>query len=168
MSDKQKHPGGRPTKYRPEFVEQAEQLCRDEGFTDKQLAAKFTVSVKQLYVWKNEYSEFREAIGRGKEAFDTGIVENSLLKRALGFEYDEVTKRRQDESVELVVTRVVAKRAIPDVGATSLWLRNRNPKRWREAQHQILSTEQPEILTIEEVKERIWELEEAWAGLAVG
>ena len=59
MSDKQKHPGGRPTKYRSEFVEQAEQLCRDEGYTDKQLAAKFTVSVKQLYVWKNRYSEFR-------------------------------------------------------------------------------------------------------------
>lgn len=41
MSDKEKHPVGRPTKYRSEFVEQAKQFCREEGSTDEQLAATF-------------------------------------------------------------------------------------------------------------------------------
>jgi len=161
MNEIQKQRIGRPSKYRPEFVEQAGQLCRDEGYTDVQLAAKFGIGKTQLYVWKREYPEFAEAIKRGKEGFDTRVVESSLLKRATGYEYDEITTVR--DGVVKVVTKLMA----PDVTACIFWLKNRNPKRWCDAQHQVVSTEPPREFTIEEIKEDIRKLEEAGTGLVI-
>jgi len=155
--ENQKQSVGRPTRYRSEFVEQAEQLCRHEGCTDEQLAATFKISAKQLYVWKKKYGEFREAISRGKEDFDTDVVENSLIKRATGFEYDETT------TVSGKVVKVVRRQALPDVTACIFWLKNRNPRRWRDAQHQVLSTEPPEEITIEDTRK----VEEAGTGLVI-
>lgn len=159
--ESQKQSVGRPTKYRPEFVEQAVQLCRDEGYTDEQLAATFKISTKQLYVWKNKYSEFREAINSSKEAFDTRVVENSLLKRAMGYEYKETITVRGE------VVKAVKKLMAPDVPVCIFWLKNRNPKRRRDAQQQVVSAEPTEEITIEDIKEDIRKLEEAGTGLVV-
>ena len=87
-----KHPGGRPTKYKPEHIQVAEDLCRKEGYTDKQLAAHFKVAECTLYSWKKEYPEFSEVIRRGKDDFDNRVVESSLLKRAVGYTYEEITQ----------------------------------------------------------------------------
>lgn len=59
------------------------------GLTDEQLAAKMGCSCSTLYEWKKKYSEISDALKKGKEVVDIQ-VENALLKRALGFEYDEV------------------------------------------------------------------------------
>jgi len=123
------------------------------------LAATFKISTKQLYVWKDKYSEFREAINRGKEGFDTRVVESSLINRAAGYEYYEITTVRGN------VVKVVTKLMPPDVTACIFWLKNRNLKRWCDAQHQVLSTEPPREFTIEEIKEDIRKLEEAGTGL---
>jgi len=80
MGEIQKQRVGRPTKYRPEFVEQAEQLCRDEGYTDEQLAAKLGIGRTQLYFWKREYPDFAEAIKRGKEALSSVLRAMSMMK----------------------------------------------------------------------------------------
>jgi len=62
---------------------------------------------------------------------------------------------------------VIRKLMPPDVTACIFWLKNRNPKRWRDAQHQVVSTEPPREFTIEEIKEDIRKLEEAGTGLVV-
>ena len=41
-----------------------------------------------LYDWKKKYSEISEALKRGKEVVDRQ-VENALLRRALGYSYEE-------------------------------------------------------------------------------
>lgn len=51
------------------------------------------ISTSTLYGWKKKYSEFSEALKRGKEIIDRE-VENALLKRALGYEYEEITQER--------------------------------------------------------------------------
>jgi len=78
MGEIQKQRVGRPTKYRSEFIEEAEQFCRDKGYTNEQLAATFKISTKPLYDWKNKYSEFREAINRGKEDFEPELSRTVL------------------------------------------------------------------------------------------
>jgi len=83
----------------------------------------------------------------------------SLVKRATGFEYDETT------IVGGKVVKVVRKQALLDVTACIFGLKNPNPKRWRDAQHQGLSTEPPEEITIEDIKADIWKLEEACTGM---
>ncbi|CAI3601335.1 hypothetical protein CNEO2_2630002 [Clostridium neonatale] len=59
-------------------------------------------------------------------------VENALLKRALGYKYDEVTKELNEDTGELEVTKVVTKEVQPDTTAQIFWLKNRKPEDWRD------------------------------------
>jgi hypothetical protein len=52
---------GRPSKYQPEFAEQALKLCR-LGATDKELADFFQVDLGELALWAWESREFFDAI----------------------------------------------------------------------------------------------------------
>lgn len=59
-----------------------------DGLTDEQIADKLGVVPSTLYEWKKRFSEISEALKGGKEIVDTE-VENALLKRALGYSYNE-------------------------------------------------------------------------------
>lgn len=95
------------------------------GLTDEQIADNMDISVSTLYDWKNKYSDISEALKRGKEVVDV-LVENALFKRALGYEYEEVTKEGG------VTTKVVTKQMPPDTTAQIFWLKNRRPDLWRD------------------------------------
>lgn len=69
-----------------------ESWARD-GLTDEQIAKNMNIAISTLYEWKKVYSEISESMSRGKEIVDIE-VENALLKRALGYTYDEITKER--------------------------------------------------------------------------
>jgi transposase len=62
-----KHPGGRPTKYKPEFVQAIVQNGR-KGMTVAEMADEFDVSIQSLYEWSGVYPEFSEAFSRAQEA----------------------------------------------------------------------------------------------------
>ena len=112
----------------PESLLKLEAWARD-GLTDEQLAQKMGISTSTLYEWKNRYPELSEALKRGKEVVDI-MVENALLKRALGYSYVEVTTKESDTGNE--VKRVV-KEVLPDVTAQIFWLKNRRPDIWRDS-----------------------------------
>lgn len=171
---------GQPTKYNPKYVQVAGELCREKGYTDKNLAVHFKVSEATINNWKKEYLDFLESIKKGKDDFDTRVVEQSLLKRAIGYSYVETTRELQadngvvlddDEESEssiqtLVVTKKVTKQISPDVTAQIFWLKNRDPQRWsdmKEIEHKI-KTGEP--LTVEEMKQKLKDLDNAGNGLA--
>ena len=99
-----------------------------DGLTDEQIAGNAGINPATLYVWKQKYPEISEALKRGKEIVDRQ-VENALLKRALGYRYDEVTL---ENGVE---TKRVTKEVAPDVTAQIFWLKNRKPEAWRDKQN---------------------------------
>ena len=70
-----------------------------------------------------------EALKKGKEVVDIQ-VENALLKRALGYEFVEVTKELAETG--LIVTKKVTKQQAPDTTAAIFWLKNRKPNEWRD------------------------------------
>lgn len=71
----------------PEGLLKLEGWARD-GLIDEQIAEKMNISPSTLYEWKKKYSEISESLKRGKEVVDC-LVENALLKRALGYQYNE-------------------------------------------------------------------------------
>lgn len=71
----------------PEGLLKLEGWARD-GLTDEQIAQNVGAATSTLYEWKKRYSEISEALKRGKEVVDRQ-VENALLKRALGYSYNE-------------------------------------------------------------------------------
>ena len=71
----------------PEGLLKIEGWARD-GLTDEQIAHNMGISRSTLNEWKKKYSDISDTLKRGKEVIDI-MVENSLLKRALGYEYKE-------------------------------------------------------------------------------
>src|SRR5690606_12078499 len=96
-----------------------------DGLTDEQIAGDMGIATSTLYEWKKRFPEIVEALKKGKEVIDR-LAENALLKRALGYRYDEITYENGKE------TRRVSKEALPDVTAQIFWLKNRKPRQWRD------------------------------------
>jgi len=118
---------GRPSKYKPEFAEQAAKLCA-LGATDAQLADFFAVSVSTVNLWKVTHKEFSESIKVPKATADERI-EQSLYRRAMGYEHDEVDIRVIDHAL---VQTPIRKYYPPDSTALIFWLKNRKPAEWRD------------------------------------
>ena len=106
-----------------------------DGLTEEQIAHNMGIRRQTLNTWKNKYHSINDTLKRGKEVVDRQ-VENALLKRALGYRYEEITKEMVlDGSGELAVTKVVEKEVAPDTTAQIFWLKNRKPAEWRDVKH---------------------------------
>lgn len=114
-------PGGRPSDYKPEYAEQARKLCL-LGYTDKEMGDFFTVTEQTINNWKIDHPEFFESIKKGKVFADTDVV-TSLHDKAID----------------------------GDTTAMIFWLKNRQPKKWRDKQEidmtADVTTHQYEITT---------------------
>lgn len=122
---------GRTTKYKDEYVAIAERVCSECGVDDKKLAKILGISVSTLNNWKKDYPEFLESIKRGKDEFDTTVVEASLLDRATGYSHPDL--HISNYRGKITKTKIT-KHYPPDVTAQIFWLKNRNPERWRDKQ----------------------------------
>lgn len=98
------------------------------GLTDQQLAAEIGCSAATLRRWRKQYTAIDAAIRKGRDAVNRK-VENALLKRALGFTYQEKTV---EEKAEERKVRTTTKVVIPDITAQIFWLKNRCPDKWRD------------------------------------
>lgn len=122
-------PAGRPSKYLPEYAEQARKLCL-LGATDQEIADFFEVDVRTVYRWKAEHDEFCQSLKAGKEVADER-VERSLYQKAIGYEQDEVKIFMPAGSEGPVYAPYRAKIA-PDTTAAIFWLKNRRSGEWRD------------------------------------
>lgn len=115
----------------PDGLIRIEGLARD-GLTDIMLAQKIGISETTFYEWQNRFPEFAEAIKKGKAPVDHQ-VESALLKKALGYEYEEtVTEIYEEDGVKRKHVRKMQKHSPPDTGAIVFWLKNRRPGKWRD------------------------------------
>ena len=103
-----------------------------DGLTEEQIAKNFGISYNTFKRAKKdpEYGELiTTALIQTKDVVDME-VENMLLKRARGYEYDEVTE--EYEMGVLVKRKVTHKMVVPDTSAQIFWLKNRQPDKWRD------------------------------------
>lgn len=119
--------GGRPSKYKPEFVGQAEKLCK-LGATDAEMADFFQVTISTISLWKVKHAEFSEALKLGKEVADRR-VEEALYNRALGYSHEDTDIRVVDGAI---METPMIKHYPPDTTAAIFWLKNRRPDEWRD------------------------------------
>jgi hypothetical protein len=118
---------GRPTAFRPEFVEQARRLCL-LGHTNEDLAKFFGVGLATLNRWISVQEAFRDAMKEGRQVADARVAE-SLYRRACGYEHDDIDIR--------VVKGKIRKTKIrryypPDTASCIIWLKNRQRAHWRD------------------------------------
>ncbi len=99
-------PAGRPTKYKPEYCQQAFRHCL-LGATNPELARLFDVSATTIDKWIAEIPEFSGAVKDGREEADS-YVAASLYGQAME----------------------------GNTTAQIFWLKNRRQLNWRDTQHQ--------------------------------
>lgn len=121
---------GRPTDYREEYNKQAYKLCL-LGSTDIDLADFFEVSEVTINAWKKEFPEFLKSIKGGKAQADANVA-SRLYKRALGFIAPDIITAQKDGVITDM--KEIQKHYPPDTTAAIFWLKNRQPKFWRDKQ----------------------------------
>lgn len=89
-------------------------MC-EAGATIAELAKHFNVAIPTIYVWKQQFPEFAEALKNWKASADSR-VETSLFMRATGFEIGDTYYP-------------------PDTTSMIFWLKNRQPDQWRDRSH---------------------------------
>jgi len=106
------------------------------GAIDKDVAHKLHIGLTTFYKIRNQSLEFRETITENKNIADDQ-VESSLYKRALGFEYEEITQEvrtNNNGSATPTLIRKTKKIMPGDTTAQIFWLKNRRPEKWRDKQ----------------------------------
>lgn len=121
---------GRKPKYSRELLPQIEQWL-NEGAINKDICEKLNINQDTFYQWLKRYPELVEVIARAKAVANDKVV-NALYKRALGYEYEEVTTEIQQVGDKQVKQVKKVKKHVPsDTHACSIWLYNRDRENWK-------------------------------------
>lgn len=136
---------GRPSTFRPEYIELARAFC-ELGAIDDDLARAFKVNPSTIDDWKMRYADFASALKAGKEPADERVT-RSLYQRAIGYSYDAV-KVFLDPETKMPIYAPYREHVHPDTTACIFWLKNRKPKEWRDVQdhrHQVVTKTEEQL-----------------------
>lgn len=122
---------GRPSKYKPEYVRIARKATL-LGATLEDLGEMFEVTCETLNAWMHKYQDFSDAIKNTRVNADA-VVEQSLFQRAKGYSHPEDKVFLYNGEPIVVPT---TKHYPPDTAAAFIWLKNRQPKVWRD-KHEV-------------------------------
>lgn len=111
---------------------------RVQGDSVDLIAQKMGVDKRTFRVWRTKYPEFNDAVQTGKEV-TIKRVEQSLYNRAMGYDYEEITRELVEG--EMRITKIVTKHVPADVKAILNFLYNRDPQHWRAIQEPLEATQ---------------------------
>ena len=120
---------GRPSKFDGVNIELV-QFMYEQGHTDKQIAKQIGVDKATLHRWKLAHPNFCDSLKDWKIKADEE-VEASLYQRACGYDTVEM-KVFCDSKTGKITTKEVIKHYAPSEIACFFWLKNRQPKNWRD------------------------------------
>jgi hypothetical protein len=123
-----------------------------DGLTNIQIAANMGIAERTITEWIARFPAIDAALKKGKEPVDTQ-VENALLKRALGYDYEETITEVEDIGGGKTKKHVrkVTKHVPPDTTAQIFWLKNRKPKQWRDKIEQSVNIDTEDLTPLVEL-----------------
>lgn len=166
---------GRKNKYETDvkarFSEIAEWL--ENGATERQVAQNLGIAYSTFNKYKTEKTELLQLIKKSRQSVVTKL-RGALIKRALGFDYQEsktVTEKidlpedlkaflaaqgYEIPEAKLVKTELMTKRALPDVAALNLALKNYDSNNWANDPQMLRIREQELKLRKEQIDNNNW------------
>lgn len=143
-----------PDMVKPRFPEIRAWL--EAGLTERQIAKNVGVSKATFETYKHKYPDFLALIKKGRATL-VREVENALVKRALGFEYVEIsTEIKDDDGRDIHSIKKVTKYYPPDVGACAILLKNKDRENWSDNPQMIELRRQMLELEKQKFKETQW------------
>lgn len=110
--------------------------------TNKDIAKMLNISISSFDLYRKNYQEFNDAIELGRTEF-LAELKSSLFKRALGFEYEEVTEDYDADGI-LKGKRITKKVALPDLNAMAQLLRNYDHE-WINQDREMIKIKEEEL-----------------------
>lgn len=112
--------------------------------TKTEIADRMGITLPTLLRWCDEYDEINRAVNSTREVVDF-MVENALLKAALGYKTKEIKvtvgkKVINGEVVELL-KETTTKEVPPNVNAATLWLNNRKFDDWKRNRDKVVEVD---------------------------
>lgn len=106
------------------------------GNTDEEVAKALGISRQSLYNYRKNHEELRIALKEGKERA-CAIIENTLFKRAIGYEYEETHKELvEDEKTgekDFKVTKIYKRTVPPSDSLLQFLSKNWMPDRYKDS-----------------------------------
>lgn len=103
-----------------------------DGLTDDDIAKNMGISRTTFYNWQNKYSDILNALKKGREPV-VRELENALIKKAKGFEYEEsdviIDKDKNGNTSQRVIKH--KRYSPPDSSAAMFLLKNYKPDKYR-------------------------------------
>ena len=148
-ADKLKKRGRKP-RFNPNYHPLMVKGLAEAGKTTEEIAEALNVTHTSIKNWMKENPDFLSTIKKGKEYADDEVVQ-SLFNRAKGYKFtekrvvqigDERTEKDGDGKewiVKAMRKEMTEKEIAPDPTSMIFWLKNRQPKDWRDKHEQVLS-----------------------------
>lgn len=138
---------GRPSAYKPEFVDLAYKFAL-LGATDAKMAEFFGVDERTLNRWKIDFPDFCQSLKNGKLIADAEIA-HSLYHRAKGYSHEAMKFFQYEGNV---IEQPYTEHYPPDTGAAFIWLKNRAG--WRDKPEEGGDEDAPKpVAVIVEIKD---------------
>lgn len=125
---------GRPSKYETEIKPHIDDIRKavEAGATVEEIALAFGIAVSTLHKYKAEKKELSDAFARGREKVIIDI-KAALLKKALGFEYEEEKRvgRKDKDGEQIILVEKYKRYSAPSETAARMLLNNYD-ENWRD------------------------------------
>lgn len=132
---------GRPSRYETEIKPHIAEIKKavEAGATVEEVAKAFGIATSTLHKYKAEKKELKDAFARGREKI-VFEIKGALLKKALGFEYEEEKKvgKKDKNGEQIILVEKYTRYSVPSETAAAMLLRNYD-KDWLDKD--ITSTE---------------------------
>ena len=123
------------------------------GASEKQICENLGITKDTFYRYKRNYKEFSDLLKNGRQALVMQL-RNTLIKKAMGFEYTEVKQyAREENGNKVTYVEKTTKTALPDVAALNLCLKNYDPDNWAN-DPQALKMKEKELELRREIAEK--------------
>lgn len=123
---------GRPSKYETEIKPHIEEIRKavEAGATVEEIAKAFNIAVSTLHKYKAEKKELSDAFARGRAQI-VFEIKGALLKKALGFEYEEEKRvgKKDAKGENIILVEKYKRYSVPSETAAAMLLRNYD-KEW--------------------------------------
>lgn len=146
---------GRKGKYETDIKPRFDEITHwlRSGASEKQIYENLGITKDTFYRYKRNYKEFSDLLKNGRQALVMQL-RNTLIKKAMGFEYTEVKQyAREENGNKVTYVEKTTKTALPDVAALNLCLKNYDPDNWAN-DPQALKMKEKELELRREIAEK--------------
>lgn len=123
---------GRKSKYEECCADRLQEIKEwvSAGATDEEVAKALGISITTLYEYKKKYPKFAESFACARAEVVISI-KGALLKKALGFEYEEEKRvgRKDKDGEQIILVEKYKRYSVPSETAAAMLLRNYD-KEW--------------------------------------